>query len=109
MIGIRILDGADPRPYIASTMLRLMLSLLALISGLTVSGPDADARAFSARGAEISAMWQDAGAARVSAHVVAHAAEVTRPAQPLMMALSVPMRAVPRVDTVHLRVDRARE
>jgi preprotein translocase subunit SecA len=63
-------------------MLRLLLSFLALVSGLAAMAPETDARAFAARPA-IAATMQDAGAARVSAHVVAHAREITRPAQPV--------------------------
>jgi hypothetical protein len=84
-----------------------MLSFLALLSGLAAASPSANACAFTASRAEISAVWQDQAATRVSAHVVAHAKEVARPAQPLTMVLAEPMLAAPRVATVRLRVDRA--
>lgn len=90
-------------------MLRLLLSFLALVSGLAAMAPETDARAFAARPA-IAATMQDAGAARVSAHVVAHAREITRPAQPrLIEAFFAPLPLAYAAPSVRLRVDRARE
>jgi len=87
-------------------MLRLLLSFLVLVSGLT-AGPEA--RAYPASRAAVASVWQDGAAYRVSAHVVAHAHEVARPAQPLSFAPASVMCDVTQVATVHLRVDRARE
>jgi len=91
-------------------MLRLLLSLLALMSGLTAVGPGGEARAYAASGTEIASVLQDGAGARVSAHVVAHAQEITRPAQPrLTFHAAAPMAQAPRAITVRLPVDRARE
>lgn len=90
-------------------MLRLLLSFLALVSGLAAMAPETDARAFAARPA-IAATMQGAGAARVSAHVVAHAREITRPAQPrLIEAARAPLRMAYSAPAVRMRVDRSRE
>jgi len=90
-------------------MLRLLLSFLALMTGLAAMAPETDARAFAARPA-IAATMQSAGAARVSAHVVAHAREITRPAQPrLIEAVFAPLPLAYAAPAVRLRVDRARE
>lgn len=89
-------------------MLRLLLSFLALLSGLAAASPSAQACVFAAGRAEITAVWHDHAATRVSAHVVAHAKEVARPAQPLTMVLAERMQAAPRVATVRLLADRAR-
>ncbi|WP_164852761.1 hypothetical protein [Novosphingobium umbonatum] len=89
-------------------MLRILLSLLVLMSGLASAGPEASAYGWSNR--PQVAMVAQAGAARVSAHVVAHAREITRPAQPsLIEAASAPLAAPQMVPAVRLRVDRARE
>jgi hypothetical protein len=87
-------------------MLRLLLSFLVLVSGLT-AGPEA--RAYPASRAAVASVWQDASAARVSAHVVAHAREVARPSQPLSFAPAQVIRDVAHVATVRVAVDRARE
>jgi len=90
-------------------MLRLLLSFLALMSGLAAVGPDESARAFETR-PQIAAVMQGAAAARVSAHVVAHAREITRPAQPrLIDAAAAPLAAPMVVAAVRVGVDRARE
>ncbi len=78
------------------------------MSGLAAAGPAAQACALDARPV-VAQVWQDAGAARVSAHVVAHAREVARPAQPLRMVVSVPVIRVAFAVPVRLRIDRARE
>lgn len=89
-------------------MLRLLLSFLALMSGLAAAGTGSEARAYEARPA-VAQMWQDAGAARVSAHVVAHAREVARPVQPLALVVCVPFIRVAYAVPVRVKVDRARE
>jgi hypothetical protein len=89
-------------------MLRMLLSLLVLMSGLNAVGTPS-AFAASASRAEVACAVQGVAGQRVCAHVVAHAAEVARPAQPLSFAPAQVMRDVVMVATVRLRVDRARE
>jgi len=90
-------------------MLRLLLSFLALMSGLAAVGPEGSARAFEAR-PQVAMVLPGAAAARVSAHVVAHAREVIRPAQPsLIVAAAAPVAAAQVVPAVRVGVDRARE
>lgn len=102
------------RPYTYLIMFRLLLTLLALMSGLTcVSGPvqacvyDAD---FGRARAEIGSVVLASGAARVSAHVVAHAAEIVRPSLPrLTDTAPAPLAPVAMVAAVYTGIDRARE
>lgn len=93
---------------ISCAMLRLLLSLLALVSGLTAVGHGHAARAYETP-SQVASQWIGGGVARVSAHVVAHAREVARPANKLVAAALAPMRDVAQPATVRLRVDRARE
>jgi hypothetical protein len=49
------MDWKGLRPYIAAGMTRFLLTLLALLSGLTLSGGSAEARICAVGGAEIGA------------------------------------------------------
>jgi len=90
-------------------MIRFLLTLLALVSGLAATG-EASASAFGPARAEVACMCQVQGEARVSPHVKAHAAALMRPALPsLITTASAPLAAEARVATVHTRIDRARE
>jgi hypothetical protein len=93
---------------ISQIMLRLLLSFLVLMSGLAAAGPEGAARAFEAR-PQVVLVLSDAGAARVSAHVVAHAREITRPAQPRLIEVAAVLAVAQVVPAVHVGVDRARQ
>ena len=90
-------------------MIRFLLTLLALVSGLAATG-GASACQFGPARAEVASVCQVQGEARVSAHVKAHAAALMRPALPsLILTAAAPLAAAAPVATVHTRIDRARE
>lgn len=95
--------------YHLPDMIRMLLTFLALMSGLAASGAPTLAQAMEPR-AVVASRYGTPGAARVSAHVVAHGRAMTRPAQPALVAarLFTPAPA-PMVAPVLVGIERARE
>ena len=89
-------------------MIRLLLTLLALMSGLAVASGPASACACGGAGVEVGAPML-AAAGRVSAQVLAHGAAMAQPGAPrrIAAALRLPDFALARVP-VMTGSDRAR-
>lgn len=101
-------DAAFPRPYLGGTMLRQLLTLLALITGLAATSAPAEARVHAADGARIEVAQRQAVAAAAD-----FAAHLTRRSVIGFAAPLMGQPPLPRVDwrapTVHFGPDRARE
>jgi hypothetical protein len=94
-------------------MIRMLLTFLALMTGLAASGAPTLAQAMSGAGQPCAVVSQRCvlpGVARVSAHVVEHGRAMVRPAQPALVAprLLLPVSA-PVVVPVLVGIERARE
>ncbi len=90
-------------------MIRMLLTFLALMTGLAASGGAVPAQAMQPC-AVVSQRLAVPGAARVSAHVVAHGRAMVRPAQPALVAARlVVMASAPALVPVLVGVERARE
>lgn len=103
------LDAGFRPAYIPSSMIRMLLTFLALMTGLAASGAPVPAQALTPC-AVVSQRFASPGIARVSAHVVEHGRAMVRPAQPALVAprLLAPM-AAPVVVPVLVGIERARE
>lgn len=90
-------------------MIRMLLTFLALMTGLAASGTAVPAQAMTPC-AVVSQRLALPGVARISAHVVEHGRAMVRPAQPALVAprLLLPAPA-PVVVPVLVGIERARE
>lgn len=90
--------------------MRFLLTLLALITGFTVSGGSTEARIVASNGAEIGAVETAPGAEQLAALAVATLqASAHRPAATGLRPCAAPQRRQVLVPTVMLGADRARE
>lgn len=91
-------------------MIRMLLTFLALMTGLAASGAPTLAQAMQPRAVVASGRYATPGAARVSDHVVAHGRAMTRPAQPALVTVRLFTPApAPTVAPVLVGIERARE
>ena len=103
------LDAGHRAAYIPHHMIRMLLTFLALMTGLSASGVVVPAQAMQPS-AVVSQRLALPGTARVSAHVVEHGRAMVRPAAPLLVASHLIVLApAPAVVPVLVGVERARE
>jgi hypothetical protein len=104
------LDERVSRAYLAGMTSRLLLTLLALLSGLAVQATPAEVRPQSARATEMSAIAALAGEARKSMpqELAEHPARARHRLLAFVADLPLPGFA-PLVSTVLIGIDRFRE
>jgi len=104
------LDARVANPYLARMTSRLFLTLLAILTGLSVQGSDGQARASSARAAEIGAVLAvaSANASQAKASAPAIPEKVAEAEVPATLVFE-PQASAFRAPTVETGVDRARE
>lgn len=95
-------------------MIRMLLTFLALMTGLAASGVAVPAQAMQTGRGQPSAVVSQRlalpGSARVSAHVVEHGRAMVRPAQPALVAPRlISPKTAPVVVPVLVGIERARE
>lgn len=104
------LDGPVARPYLPLAMIRFLLTLLALLTGLGAQVSPAQASMRSGGETEIGAIGELAGAAGLAARVAAHAQPTARTSALADEAMTGPMPRLPvAVPAVRIGIDRARE